>query len=49
MMLLCDPQRIYADLLPLYFPRTQQEAKFASMALPADVGEFTLCALVVMA
>lgn len=30
--------RIYADLLPLYFPRTQKEVKFACMALPADVG-----------
>lgn len=29
---------VYRDLLPLYFPRSQQEEEFAAKALPEDVG-----------
>ena len=31
-------QDVYANLLPLYFPRTENEEIFAAYHLPCDVG-----------
>ena len=46
LFLCCPPQPVYRDLLPLYFPRSQQEEEFAAKALPEDVGECNQTSLI---